>query len=57
MKIGYVRVSTEQQNTMRQEVLMEQYGVEALYIDKVSGKNTERPQLKKMMDFVREGTA
>lgn len=55
MNIGYVRVSTEQQNTMRQEVLMEQYGVETLYIDKVSGKNTDRPQLKKMMDFVREG--
>ena len=55
MKIGYVRVSTEQQNTMRQEVLMEQYGVEALYVDRISGKNTDRPQLKKMMDFVREG--
>lgn len=47
MNIGYVRVSTEQQNTMRQEVLMEQYGVETLYIDKVSGKNTDRPQCQR----------
>lgn len=55
MKIGYVRVSTIEQNTMRQEVLMERLGVEAVYIDKVSGKDTERPELKKMMAFVRAG--
>lgn len=55
MKIGYVRVSTLEQNTMRQEVLMERLGVEAVYIDKVSGKDTERPELKKMMAFVRAG--
>lgn len=55
MKIGYVRVSTVQQSTMRQEALMEEYGVETLYIDKVSGKDTNRPELKKMMDYVREG--
>lgn len=55
MKIGYVRVSTVQQNTMRQEELMEKYGVDEMYIDKVSGKNTNRPELQRMMDFVREG--
>ena len=38
MKVGYVRVSTAEQNTARQEVLMEQLGVEKVYIDKVSGK-------------------
>ena len=48
MKIGYIRVSTQEQNTDRQEVLLEQLGVEELYIDKASGKNTDRPQLKKM---------
>ena len=37
MKIGYIRVSTQEQNTIRQEVMMEQLGVEELYIDKASG--------------------
>lgn len=34
---------------------MEMLGVEAIYIDRMSGKNTERPELKKMMQFVRQG--
>ena len=34
---------------------METLGVEAIYIDRMSGKNTERPELKKMMQFVRQG--
>ena len=55
MKVGYVRISTKDQNTARQDVLMEQLGVEKVYTDKVSGKNTDRPELHKMMDFVREG--
>lgn len=55
MKVGYVRVSTKEQNTARQEELMKSLGVDKLYIDKMSGKNTERPELQKMMDFVREG--
>ena len=55
MKIGYIRVSTQEQNTIRQEVLLEQLGVEELYIDKASGKNTDRPELKKMMAYVRRG--
>lgn len=36
-------------------MLMERLGVKKIYTDKVSGKNTERPELHKMMDFVREG--
>ena len=55
MKVGYVRISTREQNTARQDVIMEQLGVEKVYTDKVSGKNTDRPELHKMMDFVREG--
>lgn len=55
MKIGYVRISTKDQNTARQDVLMEQLGVEKVFTDKLSGKNTDRPELQKMMDFVREG--
>lgn len=55
MKVGYVRVSTAGQNTARQKVIMEQLGVEKVFIDKMSGKNTDRPQLKEMLAFVREG--
>ena len=55
MKIGYIRVSTQEQNTLRQEVLMESLGVDQVFIDRMSGKNTERPELKRMMQFVRQG--
>lgn len=55
MKVGYVRVSTQGQNTARQEVLMQELGVEKVFLDKQSGKDTSRPELKKMMEFVREG--
>ena len=55
MNIGYVRVSTDEQNTARQEVLMKELGVEMVFIDRASGKNTNRPELKRMLDYVREG--
>ena len=55
MKVGYVRVSTTEQNTARQESLMESLGVEKIYIEKVSGKSKDRPKLQEMMSFVREG--
>lgn len=55
MKVGYVRVSIDEQNTACQEVIMEQLGVEKVFIDKMSNKSTERPQLKEMLAFVREG--
>ena len=55
MKIGYIRVSTAGQNTARQEVLMAELGVEKVFIDRISGKNTDRPELKEMMGFVRNG--
>lgn len=55
VKIGYIRVSTQEQNTMRQEALMEALGVDEVYIDRMSGKNTNRPELQKMMEYVRKG--
>ena len=55
MKVGYVRTSTKEQNTARQDELMKQLGVEKIYTDKMSGKSKDRPELQKMMDFVREG--
>ncbi len=35
--------------------MMQELGVDKLYIDKASGKSTDRPQLKKMMGYVRHG--
>jgi len=55
LKIGYIRVSTEEQNTIRQEVLMKELGVEEIYVDKASGKNIDRSELKKMLSYVRRG--
>lgn len=52
-KIKYIRVSTQEQNTARQETDKEQF--DKVYIEKASGKNTDRPQLTAMMDYVREG--
>lgn len=52
MRVG---VSTAEQNTARQEVLMEQLGVDKIYIDRMSGKSKDRPQLKDMLTFVRAG--
>ena len=40
---------------MRQEALMESLGVDEVYIDRMSGKNTNRPELQKMMEYVRKG--
>lgn len=55
MKIGYIRISTVEQNTERQEALMQELGVDQVFIDRISGKSMDRPELKRMMEFVREG--
>ena len=55
MKVAYIRVSTEEQNTARQEEMMKAQGVEKIFMEKISGKDTNRPQLKAMLDYVREG--
>lgn len=55
MKIGYVRVSTEEQNTARQEIMLRELGVDELFVDRASGKNADRPGLNRMMNFVRRG--
>lgn len=54
MKIAYVRVSTVEQNEQRQIEALEKYGIEKWYIEKVSGKDTNRPKLKEMLDFARD---
>ena len=56
MRVGYIRVSTAEQNTGRQEEMMRELNVERVFIDKSSGKTTDkREALKEMMEFVREG--
>lgn len=54
IKIGYIRVSTKEQNEARQvEMLQEE--CDRIYIEKASGKDTNRPELKKMLEYAREG--
>lgn len=55
MKIGYIRVSTTEQNTVRQEELMKSLQVDEVYVDRMSGKSTSRPELQKLMEYVRRG--
>ena len=52
-RIKYIRVSTKEQNTARQEVDKEKF--DRVYVEKASGKNTNRSELKAMLDYVREG--
>lgn len=53
-KIAYLRVSTKHQNTMRQEYTMPN-DIDKTFIDKASGKDTDRPEFQKMLEYVREG--
>lgn len=55
MRVAYVRVSTAEQNEERQLEALEHFNIERWYTEKVSGKNTNRPKLQEMLDFVREG--
>lgn len=54
-RIGYIRVSTEHQETARQQEIMGNYMVDRIFSEKLSGENTDRPQLRAMLDYVREG--
>ena len=55
MKIGYVRVSTADQNEARQIKGMQEDGVEKIYMDKQSGKDFNRPEYKKMVSELKQG--
>ena len=54
-KIGYIRVSTEHQETARQQEIMNNNQVDRIFSEKLSGANADRPQLRAMLDYVREG--
>lgn len=51
-KVGYVRVSSVEQNTGRQ---LEGIEVDRIFVDRASGKNTDRPKFQEMLNYVREG--
>ena len=51
-RIGYVRVSSFDQNPERQ---LEHIQVDKVFTDKASGKDTQRPELERLLAFVREG--
>ena len=55
MRVAYVRVSTVEQNEARQLEALKKHDIEKWYIEKVSGKDTNRPKLQEMLDYVREG--
>lgn len=55
MKIGYVRVSTVEQNEARQIEAMKADGVEKIYMDKKSGKDFNRPEYQKMIASLQKG--
>lgn len=54
-KVGYARVSSEDQNLDRQKETFSKCGVERVFEDKASGKDTNRPGFHDMMKFVRDG--
>ena len=55
MRVAYVRVSTVEQNEARQVEALKVHDIEKWYIEKVSAKDTNRPKLKEMLEYVREG--
>ena len=55
MNVCYIRVSTIEQNEARQKEAMKGKNIDKWYIEKISAKDTNRPKLQEMLEFVREG--
>ena len=55
MKVGYIRVSTIEQNEARQVESLKAEGVEKIYMDKQSGKDFERPEYIRIINELNEG--
>ena len=55
MNIANVRISTIEQNKDRQIEALKKYNIERWYIDKISGKDMNRPKLQEMLSYIREG--
>jgi DNA invertase Pin-like site-specific DNA recombinase len=54
-KIGYARVSTRDQNLARQLKQLKSAGVNKIFQEKISGKDIERSQLQKVLNYLRDG--
>lgn len=54
-RIGYVRVSSAEQNEARQLEAFKDLGLYKIYVEKISAKDANRPLLRHMLDYVREG--
>jgi DNA invertase Pin-like site-specific DNA recombinase len=52
---GYARVSTEAQNLDRQLDALKRYGVDLIFIEKMTGTKKDRPELTKLLDRITEG--
>lgn len=55
MNIAYIRVSTVEQNEQRQIEAMKPFNIEKWFIEKISAKDTNRPKLRELLEFAREG--
>ncbi|MDR0140195.1 recombinase family protein [Metabacillus idriensis] len=55
MKFGYMRVSTVDQNLDRQKSQLEEFGCERIFFEKVTGTKRDRPELNRMLEFLRTG--
>jgi DNA invertase Pin-like site-specific DNA recombinase len=55
MRIGYARVSTEDQRLDRQVDALERAGCEKIFVEKASGMKDARPELDRMLEMIREG--
>lgn len=55
MKIGYARVSSDEQSYEAQADALEDAGCERIYTEKLSGRSRSRPELERMIDSLREG--
>lgn len=55
MKVGYARVSSADQNLDRQEHALKEYGVSKIFCEKITGSTLNRPELQRLLSFVREG--
>ena len=54
-KIAYIRVSSVDQNESRQKEALKNHNIDKWFIEKISGKDTNRPELQKMLEYIREG--
>lgn len=52
--VAYIRVSTIEQNEARQKVALQKYNIDRWFIEKASGRDTNRPKLQEMLEFIRE---